>query len=213
MEVPAGPTNNRAVKRNFLGSLSLAITFVSAFSKDCHADSNHLTVRLLVYVDLAAATRADMEAHATRILRTAGIATSFVECYRGGAPTGTDGCNGPLGPDHLALRVLHPKFAVKGEQLGYAAMTPEGGAYVTVFINPAQDKARDRRLSDGIFLGHVVAHEIGHLLLGPSSHSSAGIMRAVWRPGDEELMLKGALLFDKSQSKTMQASLLSRLGR
>jgi hypothetical protein len=30
-------------------------------------------------------------------------------------------------------------------------------------------------------LGHVAAHEIGHLLLGPNSHAVAGIMQAHWR--------------------------------
>jgi hypothetical protein len=33
-------------------------------------------------------------------------------------------------------------------------------------------------------LGHVMAHEIGHVLLGVNSHSAEGLMRAAWEPWD-----------------------------
>ena len=117
------------------------------------------------------------------------------------------------GPSDLILRIFQPKAAVKGEQLGYAAMTPEGGAYITVFVNPSEQKARVGNLSNGIYLGHAVAHEVGHLLLGPNSHSTAGIMRPVWRPVDEDWMGKRALLFDAGQASRMQSSLVARLRR
>jgi len=90
---------------------------------------------------------------------------------------------------------------MKGEQLGYAAMTPDGGACITVFANPAVRRARSGALSDGVLLGHAVAHEIGHLLLGPNSHTSGGIMRPVWRPCDEEWIAKGVLVSDGWQAK------------
>jgi hypothetical protein len=31
-------------------------------------------------------------------------------------------------------------------------------------------------------LGHVMAHEVGHLLMGVSSHADEGLMRANWNP-------------------------------
>ena len=34
-------------------------------------------------------------------------------------------------------------------------------------------------------LGCAIAHEVGHLLLGPSSHSAGGIMHGEW--GSKEL--------------------------
>jgi hypothetical protein len=33
-------------------------------------------------------------------------------------------------------------------------------------------------------LGHVMAHEVGHLLLGAHSHSRTGLMSADWLPLD-----------------------------
>ncbi len=64
---------------------------------------------------------------------------------------------------------MQTRFAVKGEQLGYAAMTKAGHA--SIFSDPEQQKARVSSLTNGTFLGHVVAREIGHLLLGANSHA------------------------------------------
>jgi hypothetical protein len=36
-------------------------------------------------------------------------------------------------------------------------------------------------------LGHVIAHEIGHLLLGVNSHSRDGLMQPDWLPRDTRL--------------------------
>ncbi len=105
------------------------------------------------------------------------------------------------------LRIFRPKLAMKGEQLGYAAMTAEGGACITVFVDPGQQRARAGALSDGVLLGHAVAHEVGHVLLGANSHSSAGIMRPFWRPVDEEWMAKGELVFASGEASRMRAAL------
>jgi hypothetical protein len=58
-----------------------------------------------------------------------------------------------------------------------------------------------------IILGHVAAHEIGHLLLGTNSHSPGGIMRAHWRMEELARAKKGLLLFTKSQSHRMTEKL------
>jgi hypothetical protein len=52
-------------------------------------------------------------------------------------------------------------------------------------------------------LGHVISHEIGHLLLGTNSHSPSGIMRAQWDREQLSLAVAGLLTFTKSQSRRM----------
>lgn len=51
----------------------------------------------------------------------------------------------------------------------------------------AFDKIRDSaglvNLDPGDALGYVMAHELGHLLLPPNSHSAAGLMREELNPG------------------------------
>jgi hypothetical protein len=189
--------------------VGLMLATATAFS-ETPANDVRLTVRLMDYVNLPAGTRSEIAVTAKRLLGQAGVAVEFVECYSGGVETGAPACTGSLGPAELYLRIFQPKLAVKGEQLGYAAMTPDGRAYVTVFMNPEQRKARTSSLDDGVLLGHAVAHEIGHLLLGANSHTSSGIMRGAWRPVDEEWMAKGALVFDGSQARKMRATLLAR---
>jgi hypothetical protein len=190
----------------------IAITSVPGFGESPRTNA-HLSVRVLDYVNLSLSDRHEMEDTAERVFRSARIPIVFVECYTGGAETGGEACNREPGSADLFLRIFQPKMAVKGEQLGYAAMTPEGGAYVTVFINPQQQKARVAGLTNGALVGYAAAHEIGHLLLGPNSHSSVGIMRPVWRPVDEEWMVKRALFFDSGQSRAMQKAVAERLTR
>jgi hypothetical protein len=188
--------------------LGLLLAAVPGSSKTPVSDVR-LTVRLLDYVNLPAGARRKVASTATRVLAQAGVAVEFVECFTGGVDSGTPACTAPLGPADLILRIFQPKFAPKGELLGYAAMTSEGGAIITVFINPARRRARVGSLDEGVFFGHVVAHEVGHLLLGANSHSSSGIMRSAFRPVDEEWMVKGALVFDAGQAKQMRSKLLA----
>ncbi len=192
--------------------VGLMLAAVPGFSKTPVSDVR-VTVRVLDYVDLPASERREVAATAKRVLAQAGVVAEFVECFRGGVESEIPSCTGELGPTDLILRIFAPKLAVKGEQLGYAAMTPEGGACITVFVNPEQRKARANGLDNGVFLGHAVAHEIGHLLLGADSHTSSGIMRPVWRAVDEEWMAKGALRFNGGQGSKMRAALLARAGR
>ncbi|MDR3699165.1 MAG: hypothetical protein P4L56_05985 [Candidatus Sulfopaludibacter sp.] len=44
-------------------------------------------------------------------------------------------------------------------------------------------------------LGHVMAHEIGHLLERTDGHSETGVMKAHWTTGDYDLMSMGPLSF------------------
>jgi hypothetical protein len=49
-------------------------------------------------------------------------------------------------------------------------------------MGAVEELARGQQLvSKGQILGHAVAHEIGHLLMGTNSHSSRGLMRGNWK--------------------------------
>jgi hypothetical protein len=48
-------------------------------------------------------------------------------------------------------------------------------------------------------LGHVMAHEIGHLLIGANSHSEEGLMRPNWSPWESRLQT-----FTTSQVQTIR---------
>ena len=64
-----------------------------------------------------------------------------------------------------------------------------------------------------IILGCVIAHEVGHLLLGSSSHSGSGIMQGHWKRGQIRKAMTGNLPFTPEQVKLIQASTFARVGR
>ena len=78
-----------------------------------------------------------------------------------------------------------PRFTVKivPRVLGYAraasqvmgvASRTAGGAIAQVFFRQVEDFARIYRVDLSTMLGHVIAHEVGHLLLPTDSHSRHG---------------------------------------
>jgi hypothetical protein len=65
--------------------------------------------------------------------------------------------------------------------LGHALIDSQAraGELATVFIDRTRRLAHDLGIDYRILLGRAIAHELGHLLLGTSTHGS-GLMREVW---------------------------------
>jgi len=55
--------------------------------------------------------------------------------------------------------------------------------------------SRRTLLSKQLLLGHVMAHELGHLLLGSNSHSERDLMREMWWPDELRRAAIGKLFF------------------
>jgi hypothetical protein len=64
-----------------------------------------------------------------------------------------------------------------------------------------------------IILGCVMAHELGHLLLGSNSHSDKGIMLPRWEANQVRQLMMGTLLFTPDQSKLMRLEAHARSDR
>ena len=71
------------------------------------------------------------------------------------------------------------------------------------------DRARVWGLADSVILGHTMAHELGHLLLGEHSHTATGVMRPVVNRQDLRLE-SGQFLFDSKQVTKLRAVLQGR---
>jgi hypothetical protein len=79
-------------------------------------------------------------------------------------------------PDAMANR-LEPRF----EAIGSPYSTDDNsGKIANVSYDRPQGSPISAFCSRGTILGHVIAHELGHLLLGRKNHSS-GIMSANWQ--------------------------------
>jgi hypothetical protein len=99
----------------------------------------------------------------------------------------------------LGLEMAEDKCRAEGlgkSVLGQAtsAATEARGRIVYVFYDRIYRIAASNNTSVQRGLSYVMAHEIGHLLLGVNSHSPEGLMRAAWEPWDIR-----ALTFTPSQ--------------
>jgi hypothetical protein len=79
-----------------------------------------------------------------------------------------------------------------------------------VFMDRVTEVAVVGELSAGQVLGHAIAHEIGHHLLGDDSHSSRGVMVARWSNQHVMRISKGDLLFTHQEVTRIQAEVRHR---
>lgn len=68
----------------------------------------------------------------------------------------------------------------------------------------------DRSVSRGQLLGHVIAHEVGHVLLNQPGHSPRGIMRGEWTFADFRDMGECLLIFTPQQALILRAEVARR---
>jgi hypothetical protein len=86
--------------------------------------------------------------------------------------------------------------------LGAAMHSGSGRAYV--FCDRVDLFARRHQVDAGRVLGHVLAHELGHLLLEDMPHSPNGLMRADWYTSEADQMRVGALRFGSAEGRAIR---------
>jgi hypothetical protein len=74
---------------------------------------------------------------------------------------------------------------------------------------PETMAAFDRKRTEALILGHVIAHEVGHLMLPHGAHSATGIMSPQIDAGNFAKALDAKLLFSSGQSQLIRQVLLS----
>ena len=109
-----------------------------------------------------------------------------------------------------ALRLV-PRFQLVVNRVHAEAMGYSSGDFATVSVEFAErlEESGVARLPE--ILGHIMAHEVGHVLLSGGRHSVNGIMRARWGSNEWRLMREGKLNFAPEQSRFLRAELLRRL--
>jgi len=106
--------------------------------------------------------------------------------------------------------MVHETTQLKDDVFGAAFVGRDGsGQYTDVYYDHVSELHRDWRVPIANVLGHVMAHEIGHLLLGLNSHSNLGIMRGSWSREELEAAERGRLLFSSEQSRLMRERLMT----
>jgi hypothetical protein len=116
-------------------------------------------------------------------LRDAGIDVSWMHCPVGIA---TGPCAQPIAIDELAVRIarLETPHEHAGQlPLGYSLVDPtrRAGTLATLYLDRVRWLAQVAHADEATLLGLAIAHELGHLLLGVTDHSTSGLMRPVWK--------------------------------
>jgi hypothetical protein len=185
-------------------------TLILIMSAALVAQDRPPSLKIYVYnrAGVSGRTLDQAEHRASTIFRQSGIETTWHNCSvdgRNGA-----NCSASFDSGTIVLQIVHDSEKLKTEIFGTAFMGRSGyGTYADVFFDRVQQVCQDAKVALPDILGHIISHEIGHLLLGADSHSRFGIMRATWEPKELAQADRGHLLFSTVQSKAMQQRLVA----
>jgi hypothetical protein len=169
------------------------------------------------YAGVSAETLARAERAATRIFSRTAIETEWLDC-----PLTPDqeaqypACQLPVSAARVALRILSRPMA---DRIGLSnvtfgsALLPEDSGFGTVAqvcAHCCEELAKGNESMYAAVLGHVMAHELGHLLLGIGSHGATGLMHVPWAKKELESITQGWLLFTSWEAEKMRRQVSAR---
>jgi hypothetical protein len=88
--------------------------------------------------------------------------------------------------------------------LGVSLPDALAGVSSTIFEDRIESLCKSDGLDLAVVLGHVIAHEMGHVLLGSPEHAVTGIMRARWGKTDFDQAAMGLLRFSATQGAAIR---------
>jgi len=191
----------------------LLVITTNAFAGPKEANAKALVVSVFNDALVPTEILAQGEARATHILAQAGIQVEWLNCTAGGSHVPDQfeqpsRCSRIAYPSHLSVRIVLTAQPVREDIFGEAFTGSEGrGTYIKLYYAHLAKANAHLPLGEGELLGCVIAHEVGHLLLGTDSHSHEGIMQGRWEDAQLRQAGKGNLQFTPSQAAFMRECL------
>jgi hypothetical protein len=210
----------KSIPSSFLLPLWLA-SFWPTLARTLAADptASGLEVHVLVhnYSQVSPEILIKAEERATTIFQQVGVEPVWVNR----AQTAEDAPNPLLSQYELdqinfVVRILPRSRAVlKDSALGEAlpCMSGEEVCFANVFYNRVEQRTNVEKISLDEVLGHAVAHELGHVLLGSNSHFRTGIMSGQWTSEELKRAAKGDLLFTSAQAQVIRHNVRDKLNQ
>lgn len=169
------------------------------------ADRGMLTVVLHV-TDLAGADQGDFaraRAEAQRIFDDTGVRLLWVDIAEGPGSHACEGLN--LFVSFLSPYLIQQRTKQGSGESVLGSASPSTG-HSFIYSARVSELAPRRRIDEGVLLGRVVAHEVGHLLLGGRDHSRAGLMTVGMETDPTGLQV----LFTSKETRAIRARLESK---
>jgi hypothetical protein len=182
-----------------------------ALAKDRHANFSNLRVSVFNDANVAEGKLHRAETVASRVFARSGVRVEWLNCGRQNETKEEQAECAEANLPHLHVRILFKSLNLKQSTFGISYLDGDGtGCHADVFYAGLADVEESERPDSATLLGIVMAHELGHLLLGINSHSSTGIMRPDWNDADFIAASKGNLYFSEAQGQILRARLGSR---
>ena len=216
---------------------TLGLILTSGLTKLCQgatADSPEtkptITIQVYNYAETSPKTLKEAENAAAGILRKAGVESRWLDKRLNWQARQEHSADPkPLHSSNIALHIfprsMTERFGLTGKSLGLVPGQGPNRGDVYVFYDRAEQLAQQQRAAQmvklalgirepcagiGPILGHVIAHELGHLL-GLETHSPTGIMRANWGSADWQETIYGYLSFTPQQADIIRAEVGRRI--
>jgi hypothetical protein len=210
--------HRRLLSRAIVAAAGLigAVGFASAETQFAGGDDlrSTITVQIYNYSQASPAVLTGAEREAGRILGAAGVRAVWLECPVWQSTASPQGrCQKAFEATDISLRVLAAPIQNKSQDnvFGFTVHPVLASVYYEYALRLAMREGAEFEVP--IILGCFIAHELGHLLLGPNSHSASGIMQGKWQPKQFHLALTGRLLFASQQANLIRAEARRRMDR
>lgn len=153
------------------------------------------------------------EDQARGIFRRAGLETVWVNCSPKLEKHEPESCYF-ADATHLTLKIspraMNAQVRDRIDVLGTSYPDEKGDGYFAYVFYDRVRELGERRTLGHALLADVMAHEIGHLLLGSNSHSLNGIMCGRWEAEQLRSVAEGGMSFTPFESRVMRERLLTR---
>lgn len=203
----------RLRRRPLLFLIVWAFSFSTSIAAKSPDSIPHVQVSLFDDAHLPPGTLAEAQSKASAIYAQAGIDLDWLVCLPADPTDFTPShspCSALSWPEHLSVRILPRGRGIASDVFGQAFVDDSGrGVYSNVYYANLASSPNHPGIGDGEMLGYVLAHELGHLLLGTGSHSPTGIMQATWGPHVLSPSSRPTLVFTSAQSSLIHSRLLA----
>jgi hypothetical protein len=158
-----------------------------------------ITVLVYNYAQVSHANLIAAEREANRILTIAGTHVDWIECQIPLPEADPkELCRRGWTPQIPGLRLIAGSNKHQHAEFASTAIP----VLVTIYYEHVARRAYRENAGGGIplFLGCIMAHELGHILLGDTLHSATGIMQPEWGHPQFHQAMTGNMLFTSRQA-------------